>query len=112
MSGYLKVGPRPEETYWGLYPYRGEEVIATIICNKTYHIIVPNPPITAENPQYIVPGYLHNSKELVVEIPNSPYDGDKVEELQIWHSEDFFGKVNREWDNSGKICVNVYANFV
>eukprot|EP00111_Clytia_hemisphaerica_P017542 TCONS_00051930-protein len=114
VSGYLKLGLLPGQTYWGAYPYREEKWIGIIICDDRYDIIVPNVKLKASKRYYTVPNYLHNSKEFVVEIPDSPYDGDKGKELQIWHSEDFFanGFDLREKDNSGKICVNVYAKFV
>ena len=57
---------------------------------------------------YILPGYSSTSKEIVLDNPHRDVEVKLGDELRIWYGEDFFSFADS--DNSGKACVDVYAD--
>ena len=56
---------------------------------------------------YSLPGYHHNSTELVFHNLVNPLSVSSNQEMQIWYGQDWMD--DGEEDNSGKTCVDVYA---
>ena len=56
---------------------------------------------------YSLPGYHHNSTELVFRNLVNPLSVSSNQEMQIWYGQDWMDR--GEEDNSGKTCVDVYA---
>ena len=56
---------------------------------------------------YSLPGYHHNSTELVFRNLVNPLSVSSNQEMQIWYGQDWMDL--GEGDNSGKTCVDVYA---
>ena len=56
---------------------------------------------------YSLPGYHHNSTELVFRNLVNPLSISSNQEMQIWYGQDWGD--GREKDNSGETCVDVYA---
>ena len=54
-----------------------------------------------------LPGYHHNSTELVFHNLVNPLSVSSNQEMQIWYGQDWIDR--GEEDNSGKTCVDVYA---
>ena len=59
---------------------------------------------------YSLPGYHHNSTELVFRTLVNPLSVSNNQEMQIWYGQDMVDRY--EDDNSGKTCVDVYAFYV
>ena len=59
---------------------------------------------------YSLPGYHHNSTELVFRTLVNPLSVSNNQEMQIWYGPDMVDRY--EEDNSGKTCVDVYAFYV
>ena len=56
---------------------------------------------------YSLPGYHHNSNELVFHNLFNSLSVSSNQEMQIWYGQDWMDR--GEEDNSGKTCVDVYA---
>eukprot|EP00111_Clytia_hemisphaerica_P017543 TCONS_00051932-protein len=116
VTGFVRFWKTNEHTYWGWQlqenaaPSALSENALTIIIKKRKRgiTIAPSNKLI-NNLYYTIPGYLHNSKELILAIRGGSYDGDKGEELRIWYVEDFYDI--HEYDNSGEICTNIYVKY-
>ena len=58
---------------------------------------------------YSLPGYHHNSTELVFPNLVNPLSISSNQEMQIWSEQDWDNC--KEEDNSDKTCVDVYAGY-
>ena len=106
VSGFLICyGLTNVKSYWGFDKNR----ITTLIINEEKEVIVPKGLTRSNLYLFYTPGADHLSDELILNVSDRPYDGDKGEILSIWYGEDFWNL--NEYDNSGEICVNVYAKY-
>ena len=78
----------------------------TIITDANKKAILP-PAEDLKRHSYSLPGYHHNSTELVFRNLVNPLSVSSNQEMQIWYGQDWIDR--GEEDNSGKTCVDVYA---
>ena len=96
-------------SFWGCtHPNYGEDLM-TIITDANKKAILPPTEDLKGNTvhHYTLPGYHHNSTELVFRNLFNPLSVSSNQEMQIWYGQDW--KDCFEINNSGKTCVDVYA---
>ena len=77
-----------------------------IIVDSSNNTIAPNFQ-SDDLDTFTIPGYLHNTPEVILDVPRMPYKEDKGEELQVWYvAEDYFNAYDH--NNVGEVCINVY----
>ena len=99
-------------SYWGCTsPVYGENLMTIITDANKKAILPPAEDLKAysDNREYFysLPGYHHNSNELVFRNLVNPLSVSSYQEMQIWYGQDW--KDYSEENNSGKTCVDVYA---
>ena len=111
-SGSVRCNYETISSYWGCtYPVYGENLM-TIITNANKKAILPpaeDLKAYSVNREYLysLPGYHHNSNELVFRNLVNPLSVSSYQEMQIWYGQDWMD--HSEKNNSGKTCVDVYA---
>ena len=99
-------------SYWGCTsPVYGENLMTIITDANKKAILPPAEDLKpySDNREYVysLPGYHHNSNELVFRNLVNPLSVSSYQEMQIWYGQDW--KDYSEENNSGKTCVDVYA---
>ena len=115
-SGSVRCNNVTISSYWGCtWPTYGENLM-TIITDANKEAILPPAKDLKALPSgafgnkthyYTLPGYHHNSTELVFRNLVNPLSVSSNQEMQIWYGQDWMD--SGEEDNSGKTCVDVYA---
>ena len=114
-SGSVHCNPTTGASYWGCTnPRYGGGDLMTIITDADKKPFLPPAEdlkdlgVPGENAHfYSLPGYHHNSSELVFRTLVNPLFVFNNQEMQIWYGHDWMDL--RERDNGGKTCVDVYA---
>ena len=114
-SGSVHCNPKTGASYWGCSnPRYGGGDLMTIITGADKKPFLPPAEdlkdlgVPGENAHfYSLPGYHHNSSELVFRTLVNPLFVFNNQEMQIWYGHDWMDL--RERDNGGKTCVDVYA---
>ena len=115
-SGSVRCSSSTISSYWGcIHPEYGETLMTIITNANKKAILPPTEDLKAlvfgyyneREHFYNLPGYHHDSTELVFRNLVNPLSVSSNQEMQIWYGQDWidFGEV----DNSGKTCVDVYA---
>ena len=116
-SGSVHCNPTTGASYWGCTHSRYQGDLTTIITDVDKKPVLPpahdlkdfgGPDEKAHF--YSLPGYHHNSTELVFRTLVNPLSVSNNQEMQIWYGPDMVDRY--EGDNSGKTCVDVYALYV
>ena len=96
-------------SFWGCtHPNYGEDLMTIITDANKKAILPPAEDLKGETVHhYTLPGYHHNSTELVFRNLVNPLSVSSNQEMQIWYGQDWMDR--GEEDNSGKTCVDVYA---
>nr|XP_058964907.1 uncharacterized protein LOC131791577 [Pocillopora verrucosa] len=111
-SGSVRCNDKTISSYWGCTNVVHGENLMTIITDGNKKAILPpagdlkGHSGIKEN-FYSLPGYHHNSTELVFRNLVNPLSVSSNQEMQIWYGQDWID--SGEEDNSGKTCVDVYA---
>ena len=115
-SGSVRCNDKTISSYWGCTnPTYGENLM-TIITDANKEAILPPAEDLKALPSgafgnkthfYSLPGYHHNSTELVFRNLVNPLSVSSNQEMQIWYGQDWVD--GGEKDNSGETCVDVYA---
>ncbi|XP_022778908.1 uncharacterized protein LOC111320519 [Stylophora pistillata] len=120
-SGQIKCNSHTAVSYWGCTHQRyADKKLMTFITNDKRETMFPpghgleafrkgDPHIICLDIKhfYTLEGANHTSPELVFPDPSSPVSVSRDQELQIWYGQDWKGC--GEKDNSGEVCVDVYA---
>ena len=116
-SGWVKCNPKYKASFWSCTNPQYKEHLMTIITDADKKPVLPptenltNLGMAGEKAHfYSLPGYHHNSTELVFRTLVNPLSVSNNQEMQIWYGQDMVD--SREEDNSGKTCVDVYAFYV
>ena len=96
-------------SFWGCtHPNYGEDLMTIITDANKKAILPPAEDLKGDTVHhYTLPGYHHNSTELVFRNLVNPLSVSSNQEMQIWYGQDWMD--DGEEDNSGKTCVDVYA---
>ena len=99
-------------SYWGCtYSGYGEDLMTIITDANKKAILPPTEDLKGHSDNikdhYSLPGYHHNSTELIFHNLVNPLSVSSNQEMQIWYGQDW--KDYFEGNNSGKTCVDVYA---
>ena len=105
-SGSVRCNDKTISSYWGCTNAAYGENLMTIITDANKKAILP-PVEDLKRHSYSLPGYHHNSTELVFRNLVNPLSVSSNQEMQIWYGQDWMD--HGEGDNSGKTCVDVYA---
>ena len=111
--GSLKCAPYIPATFWGcLHPVYGDQTLSTVITYENKKSVLP----LAEyrdgdciKYSYRIEGMDVNSTELLFNHLPSPISVSNGQVFKIWYTEALLNKRRCYDDNSGKICVDVYA---
>ena len=114
-SGSVRCNNVTISSYWGCtWPTYGENLTTIIADANKKAILPPAEDLKAfkahfDNKKhfYSLPGYHHNSTELVFRNLVNPLSVSSNQEMQIWYGQDWMDR--GEEDNSGETCVDVYA---
>ena len=111
-SESVRCNYKTNSSYWGCTsPVYGENLMTIITDANKKAILPPAEDLKAysDNREYLysLPGYHHNSNELVFRNLVNPLSVSSYQEMQIWYGQDW--KDHSEENNSGKTCVDVYA---
>ena len=115
-SGSVRCNDKTNSSYWGCTWTTYGENLMTIITDANKEAILPPAKDLKALPSgafgnkkhyYTLPGYHHNSTELVFRNLVNPLSVSSNQEMQIWYGQDWMDR--GEEDNSGKTCVDVYA---
>ena len=105
-SGTVLCNPTADASYWGCAHSNYGRKLMTIITDADKKPVFP-PAEDLNKDSYSLPGYQHNSPELVFRSLVTPLSVSSNQEMQIWYGQDW--KDHSEENNSGKTCVDVYA---
>ena len=111
--GSLKCAGHIPATFWGcLHPVYGNQTLSTVITDENKNSVLP----LAEyrdgdciKYSYKIEGMDVNSTELLFNHLPSPISVSNGQEFKVWYTEALLGKDHCDRDNSGEICVDVYA---
>ncbi|CAH3168082.1 unnamed protein product [Pocillopora meandrina] len=111
-SGSVRCNYETNSSYWGCTYPAYEENLMTIITDANKKAILPpaeDLKAYSDNREYLysLPGYHHNSNELVFRNLVNPLSVSSYQEMQIWYGQDWMD--HSEENNSGKTCIDVYA---
>ena len=116
-SGSVRCNNVTISSFWGCTWTSYKDNLMTIITDANKKAILPpaedlkafKTPGRFDNKEhfYSLPGYHHNSIELVFRNLVNPLSVSSNQEMQIWYGQDWMDR--GEEDNSGKTCVDVYA---
>eukprot|EP00794_Sanderia_malayensis_P019927 gene19927-21879_t len=108
ISGQLACVSAGFYSYFSCIVHRDQfEVHVTDSKNK---IIVPPIPVRYKagyGAWYYLNGHRYGANTVVISTGVHPYTFKRGKEYRVWNGEDLFNLT--EYDNSGHICVNVYA---
>ena len=111
--GSLKCAQHIPATFWGCtHPVYGDQTLSTVITYENKIRVLP----LAEyrdgdciKYSYKIEGMDVNSTELLFNHLPSPISVSNGQEFKVWYTEALLGKDYCDRDNSGEICVDVYA---
>ena len=111
--GSLKCAQHIPATFWGCtHPVYGDQTLSTVITYENKIRVLP----LAEyrdgdciKYSYKIEGMDVNSTELLFNHLPSPISVSNGQVFKIWYTEALLNKHRCDDDNSGKICVDVYA---
>ncbi|XP_022809306.1 uncharacterized protein LOC111346276 [Stylophora pistillata] len=105
-SGSVRCNHVTSASYWACtYKEYGENLM-TIITDADKKPVFP-PAEDFNKDSYSLPGYHHNSTELVFRRLVTPLSVMSNQEMQIWYGQDW--KDTSEENNSGKVCADIFA---
>lgn len=105
-SGSVRCNHLTSASYWACTNKAYGGNLMTIITDADKKPVFP-PTEDLKGESYSLPGYHHNSTELVFRKILNPLSVSNNQEMQIWYGQDWID--SGEYDNSGKTCVDVYA---
>ena len=93
-----------------MYGYVGSEFITTFITDTSKNIVSANGITSGNYLSFSIPGYDHQSKEIIMDVYGTQVtQARKGDIFWVWYGEDLFNAY--ETNNSGVLCINVYARF-
>ena len=111
--GSLKCAPYIPATFWGCpHPSYDNQTLSTVITYENKSVL----PLAEYRQDYKCAKYSYkiegidvNSTELLFNHLPSPISVSNGQVFEIWYTEALLNKRRCDGDNSGKICVDVYA---
>ena len=110
--GSLKCAQHIPATFWGCsHPVYGDQALTTVITYENNSVL----PLAEYRDgdctkySYKIEGMDVNSTELLFNHLPSPISVSNGQEFKVWYTEALLGKDHCDRDNSGEICVDVYA---
>lgn len=116
LNGYVScVSPSP--VYWshwgcGSFQHSGsKDFIVVALTNEGDKILFPPSELGKDSSHSVlVPGYSSYSPELVMSIYDTPVSISAGQNLRLWYIEDL--EDSTEGDNHGRVCADIYGEFV
>ena len=99
-------------TFWGCpHPTFHDQTLSTVITyeNKSVLPLAEYRHGDCTKYSYKIEGMGVNSTELLFNLLPSPISVSNGQEFKVWYTEALLGKNHCNRDNSGEICVDVYA---
>ena len=113
LYGYVSCGT-PTVTYWSHWgcSYYYSEYVLVAITNTANEILLPPSQLrySSTDARSFIPGYTSQYPELVFSVFENPLAVQSGEELRLWYTDDLLDWYNS--DDGGRVCCNVYAEFV
>ena len=109
--GSLKCAPDIPATFWGCtHPSYDNQTLSTVITyeNKSVLPLAEYRDDFCQKYSYKIKGIEVNSTELLLNLLPSPISVSNGQVFKIWYNEAFLSN-NCAQDNTGEICVDVYA---
>ena len=112
--GSLKCAQHIPATFWGCsHPVYGDQTLTTVITYENKSVL----PLAeyeygggdCTKYSYKIQGMDVNSTELLFNLLPSPISVSNGQEFKVWYTDALLGKDHCDRDNSGEICVDVYA---
>ena len=110
--GSLKCVPDIPATFWGCtYHLFHDQTLSTVITyeNESVLPLAKYADGDCTKYSYKIKGIDVNSTELLFNHLPSPISVSNGQEFKVWYTEALLGKHHCNRDNSGEICVDVYA---
>ena len=111
--GSLKCAQHIPATFWGCtHPVYGDQTLSTVITYENKIRVLPLAEYRdgdCTKYSYKIEGMDVNSTELLFNHLPSPISVSNGQEFKVWYTEALLGKDYCDRDNSGEICVDVYA---
>ena len=115
-SGSIHCNPNDVDSYWSCTHSGVGNKLMTIITNTNKDALLPPTGDLETNPGngkkyfYSLKGTGHKSPELVFRTLSNPLSLSRNQELQIWYGQDWVDV--SEGNNSGQVCVDVFAWYI
>ncbi|XP_078384967.1 uncharacterized protein LOC144667431 [Oculina patagonica] len=99
-------------SHWGCgFALQNPEYVLLAITDAYNEILLPPKQLRSSAPRMVfVPGYTSQTPELVLSVFDNPLAVQTGKELRIWYTEDLLNRF--ESDNDGRVCCDVYADFI
>ena len=116
LNGYVScVSPSPVYwSHWGcgsLQHSGSKDFIVVALTNEGDKILFPPSELGKDSSHWVlVPGYSSYSPELVMSIYDTPVSISAGQNLRLWYIEDL--EDSWEGDNHGRVCADIYGEFV
>ena len=103
----------PNWSPWGCsYGFQKPDYVFVAITNTGNEILLPPSELQLgpTDARFFIPGYPSQGHELVLSVFKNPLDVQSEQEMRLWYTEDLLDFYNG--DDGGRVCCDVYAQFI